>query len=86
MRVRMQPAAKARVNKKKAEELKRQKEAQKESETVLNQWKAGLVKPRIPLKSLPDDVEAAELDQLRNCAPLSPPESVCCCMLAIPQV
>ena len=82
----MQPAAKARANKKKAEELKRQKEAQKESETVLTQWKAGLVDARIPLMPLSQKAEAAALDQLRNCTPLSPSDPVSCCMLTIPQV
>lgn len=82
----VQPAAKARANKKKAEELKRQKEAQKESETVLTQWKAGLVDPQIPLRPLPHATEVAALDQLRNCTPLSPSDPVSCCMLTIPQV
>lgn len=84
--LRMQPMPKARANKKKAEELKRQKEAQKESETVLVQWKAGLVDSRIPLKTLPPKAEAAALDQLHNCTSLSASDPLSCCMLTIPQV
>lgn len=78
---------KSKPSKRKAEEMKRQeRETLKRNETILEKWKESLVKPKIPLKCLPQDVQEVAVKQLQNCAPLSATDAPSCCMFKITQV